>query len=279
MSDPKWLLEHKRRNQSTLDARELFAPHRHRVMQLIVQAASAPPGRLCVLGAGNCNDVDLNQLLTAFKEIVLVDVDAGAMESAVASVVPESLRERIRICDIDVSGIYGRLQDEDTKFVHSKSENYLLELLTSGVKIPYAPFDCVVSSCLLSQVIDSVFLTMGSNHPAIVPIILAIRKQHLRTITQSLVQGGRGLVVFDFLSSQTLPNLMQIDDAQLNQSLIGAINAKNFFTGLNPYAMLAELQTHSDFAGLLSQIRIHQPWRWDIGKRQFAVTAISFSRS
>ena len=73
--------------------------------------------------------------------------------------------------------------------------------------------------------------------------------------------------------------MLQIADSRMNQTLIEAINAKNFFTGLNPFAIQAELQTDADFAGQITDIRLHSPWRWDIGKKQFAVTAISFRRS
>jgi len=280
MSDSEWLIaEHQRRNQTTLDACSLFEPHRQRVMHLIKQAAGSTSGRLCVLGAGNCNDLDLVELLNVFGEIVLVDVDRAATEIAVVNGLRESLRERVHVADsTDVTGAFERLQTADAKDFNSNATNDLLTLLTINPQLPLSPFDCIASTCLLSQLIDSVVLVLGTNHPSIVPIILALRRQHLRTLVHSLVAGGRGLLVFDFVSSQSVPGLMQIDDARLNQTLIEAINAKNFFTGLNPFAVQAELKTHSDFAGLITDIRLHPPWRWDIGIKQFAVSAISFRR-
>jgi hypothetical protein len=127
--------------------------------------------------------------------------------------------------------------------------------------------------------LDSVILALGANHPLLVPVVLALRRQHMRAIVHNLSANGRGVCIFDFLSSQTLPNLMQIDESRLRQALMESINAKNFFTGLNPFAVQAELQTHSDFAGLITDIRLHPPWRWNIGTKQFAVSAISFLRS
>jgi hypothetical protein len=142
-----------------------------------------------------------------------------------------------------------------------------------------APFDCIASTCLLSELIDSIVLAMGASHPNIAPVILALRKQHLRTLIQSLRPGGSGVVIFDFVSNQTIPELMRIDERILNVALADAIHAKNFFTGLNPFAVQAELQTHPDFSGLVTDIQLHSPWRWDIGQKQFAVSAISFRRS
>ncbi len=281
MSDPNWLMaEHQRRNQTTLNAHLLFAPHRQRVMHLLKQNASAAPGRLCLLGPGNCNDLDLVELLSVFKEIVLVDLDRAATELAVASTVGETMREHVHVAEsTDVTGVFDRLHATDVKDFHSSAVNDLLRLLALTSQIPSTPFDCVVSTSLLSQLIDSLVLALGINHPSIVVLILALRRQHLRTLVQALVPGGRGVLVFDFVSSQSLPGLMQIDDSRLNQTLIEAINAKNFFTGLNPFAIQAELQTHTDFAGLITDIRLHPPWRWDIGIKQFAVSAISFCRS
>ncbi len=281
MSDSNWLLaEHQRRNQTTLDANSLFEPHRQRVMQLLMQVAGPTSGRLCVLGSGNCNDLDLIVLLNAFEELVLVDVDRATTELAITTGLKGSQPERIHVAEsTDVTGVFKRLQAADVKELGASAAAEILKLLTITLQLPLSPFDCVVSTCLLSQLIDSVVLALGTDHPSVVPIILALRKQHLRTVVHNLSAGGRGLLVFDFVSSHSLPGLMQIDDSRLNQTLIEAINAKNFFTGLNPFAVQAELQTHSDFAGLINDIRLHPPWRWDIGEKQFAVSAISFRRS
>ena len=280
MSDSKWLLaEHQRRNQTTLDAHSIFDNHRQRVMQLLRPASGLKLGRLCVLGAGNCNDLDLVELAQLSEEIILVDIDRAATEQALANRLEESMRGKVRVAEsTDVSGIFERLQAADVKDTRSLAAKDLLALLSVNPKLPCSPFDCISSTCLISQLLDSVILALGANHPSLVPIILALRRQHLRALVHNLSAGGRGVFVFDFVSSQTLPNLMQIDESRLNQTLIEAINAKNFFTGLNPFAVQAELQTHADFAGLITDIQLHPPWRWNIGKKQFAVSSISFRR-
>src|SRR5204863_1188594 len=73
-----------RANRSTRDHWVHFAPHRAEIQKLIVPDLHAPgTGRLCVLGAGNCNDIDLKALAEAFAEVHLVDIDAPALEAAV----------------------------------------------------------------------------------------------------------------------------------------------------------------------------------------------------
>ena len=58
-------------------------PHRDRLTKLLVDRlidVREHPRTLCVLGAGNCNDLDLHQLLQHYDRIDLVDLDGAAMQ-------------------------------------------------------------------------------------------------------------------------------------------------------------------------------------------------------
>ncbi|MDB5389789.1 MAG: hypothetical protein JWM11_5435, partial [Planctomycetaceae bacterium] len=68
-----------RRNQESRTGWELYAGHREHVTFLLTQNNSPLNGRLCVFGAGNCNDLDLHRLRNHFREIHLVDLDADAL--------------------------------------------------------------------------------------------------------------------------------------------------------------------------------------------------------
>ena len=59
-------------NAESFDQWAGFADHRRRVSGLLATG----PGRLCVLGAGNANDLDLATLLEVHREVHLVDLDA-----------------------------------------------------------------------------------------------------------------------------------------------------------------------------------------------------------
>ncbi|MFK7777794.1 MAG: hypothetical protein QM501_06680, partial [Gimesia sp.] len=57
---------------------ECGTAHRERITAHLTDLAGQQRPRLCILGAGNCNDLDLNQLSQVFKEIHLVDLDESA---------------------------------------------------------------------------------------------------------------------------------------------------------------------------------------------------------
>src|SRR4051794_34316785 len=63
-----------------------YAHHRAQVTAAILALAppaDAPGGRLCLLGAGNGNDLGLEELCPRFAELHLVDIDPGALSRAV----------------------------------------------------------------------------------------------------------------------------------------------------------------------------------------------------
>ena len=77
-------------NESGLPHFEDFRGHRQQLTALILQTApAAPSGRLCVLGAGNAYDLELEALLAAFAEVHLVDIDAHALARARTRVAPD----------------------------------------------------------------------------------------------------------------------------------------------------------------------------------------------
>src|SRR6188768_4458531 len=77
---------------------QLYAAHREKFTQTVLSLASSAPNgaaRLCVLGAGKCNDLDLTRLSQAFREVHLVDLDAASLASAVSREQPE-VRNRLQ---------------------------------------------------------------------------------------------------------------------------------------------------------------------------------------
>ena len=61
-----------------------FAEHREKVTTLLQTGGDPERTRLCILGAGNCNDLDLPALLATHREVHLVDLDAEALRDGVA---------------------------------------------------------------------------------------------------------------------------------------------------------------------------------------------------
>jgi hypothetical protein len=58
---------------------EPFAEHRRCLTAALARGATAGRTRLCVLGAGNGNDLDLTALLSAHREVHLADIDDEAL--------------------------------------------------------------------------------------------------------------------------------------------------------------------------------------------------------
>ena len=57
---------------------DAYAHHRRMVMSHVPRRG----GAICIFGAGNCADIDLEQLGAAFQSIHLVDIDGDALERA-----------------------------------------------------------------------------------------------------------------------------------------------------------------------------------------------------
>ena len=78
------LVENARRaNRATAGNWELFAPHRARLTSIIGSLCGAGVERLAIVGAGNCNDIDLGRLLAKASRIQLLDIDDEAVEQGV----------------------------------------------------------------------------------------------------------------------------------------------------------------------------------------------------
>src|SRR6185369_599397 len=82
MALPAFVEIHARNNRATSGLWDLYAEHRARLSALVAAHAPARGGRVCVLGAGNANDLDLELLAARFSEVHLVDVDAHAVGRA-----------------------------------------------------------------------------------------------------------------------------------------------------------------------------------------------------
>jgi len=275
MSDPTQT--QRERNLETRDDREPFAAHRAQIMRLILDGCDGQTSadeRLCVLGAGNGNDIDLGPLVECFSEVHLVDIDSDALAAATSDV-PDAKADQVLTHHVDLTGWYdaitsGPSQDVAAKSIHSATASYQPE-------VPGIPFDVVVSTCLLSQLIESAITELGGEHPRLNECIFAIRHHHLRTLLRLARPGGRVILVTDFVSSKTLPQLATVSVDQLTATIGEALENRNFFTGLNPGAVAQLLATDEKLSALATDVQISEPWRWNLGTRVFAVVAISFS--
>ena len=261
---------HCRRNARTRGDWQTFAPHRQRVTQRMLEAAEGDNPSLCVLGAGNGNDLDLARLVQRFGRITLVDLDRQALEHCLGKQPAPVARQIEIVSEVDLGGLLERLDQYD-------GDSERLEQLITAARCPevavLATYDVVASTCLLTQMIDSVVSAIGPQHPRLPELALALRDGHLRLLRDLTSAGGTALLVTDFVSSDTVPLLNRVPHAQVEALAAQAIHDRNFFMGVNPHVLARHLQSLTG-----GGVELYRPWRWQMGNRAYAVCAIRMKK-
>ncbi len=280
--DPLWRSEHRRRNQSSRDAFVSYTGHREHVMNLLVNP-SRPRGSLCIVGAGNCNDIDLPRLLQHHDHISLVDIDPESVMAGVERQIGLA-NPRIWISEsVDITGVLDHVQRIPSAEAVEERRHWFAELASlravePRLDSPFAQYDHLASLCVLSQVIDTLAAMLGEFDAAFVTEVMGTRREHFEWIAGLVKPAGTATVVVDFVSTATFPHLMSIPEPELARELHAQITAQNFFTGLNPFAIEVLLKTDKTLSGLFHNVRLARPWRWDMGAKQFAVAALTMDR-
>ena len=277
-----WLLAQRSRNQQTSGNWELFDSHRQRVTDLLADAASQAPGphcRLTVLGAGNSNDLDLTRLRAAFVSVCLLDWDAVALSQGIARQGLNGDSAVRAVGGVDLAGIASETRDW-APTAPPTDQQVERAIVAARSALTVEPQSCEVAASvgLLSQLIDSIGQSLGSSHPRMLELVQAVRHRHLEILTELLVPGGLGVLVCDFVSSETAPQIVSAEDFAL-PGLLGELIARgNFFTGLNPAVIHSLLTTHDSLRRRVEQVVVLPPWKWNLGPRWYAVFAIRFRR-
>lgn len=255
------------RNTQTRLAWEGYQSHRDRVMQLLCkEAVSATPSkiRLMVLGAGNCNDLDLAQLLRHYREVHLVDLDRDALESAVS-------RQKVA--------------GDPNLYLHAP-----VDLLPDTMEAALAALpqvEVVATICLISQLLEVFIAKQSRNLTDPRQLSEAADKlvnQHLQRLGSLALPGGAVWLITDIVSSQTLPELASVSEEALPGLLGQALQQGNFFLGLHPgrlqqgMAALQSTQTMDPSERRVisgpSAVHVAGPWKWTMGPKVFAVVAV-----
>jgi hypothetical protein len=264
-------------NRQTAANWDSFGEHRVRLTGIIRALCGEGVDRLVILGAGNCNDIELYRLLECARIIDLADLDANAIKTGVEK---QSLGGCQRIAargGIDVTGAAHFFSWSKKTPTDKDIDRYQKKL---GSLAPFkiaAGYDVVISACLLSQLISAVVDALGPSHPRLFELIKALRDQHLRLLVSLLRKRGRGLLVSDFVSSDSCPALLETSDGAFQSLALEALRERNFFTGTNPLAVSERL--HAIASELLDDVRLLRPWKWQISeKRAYLVYALTFTR-
>ncbi len=274
-------------NSATRENWELFASHREHTTHLICEAIKRLPSSvtnptLAILGVGNGNDLDLETLAANFAKIHLFDLDATALEHLRSKQIdhPRVAQSVVVEPPVDLTGASAELENVTGELTEPQALELGDKLRNVSNVLPDRKFDLVVSTSLLTQLLNHVVHCVGDEAEFKNYLMIMIRDGHLKLMSRLIRPAGVGVLVTDFVSSDTLPEL---NEADTEKAVLGlsrkAIENRNFFTGTNPWSVkdsLAKMIPEDPN----SPWTIAPPWRWQIGKkRSYAVTGITFSKS
>ena len=191
-------------NATSRDQWEGFAEHRRCLTAVLVREATVGRSRLCVLGAGNHNDLDLTALLSAHREVHLVDIDSAALVRGAAR---QGVANHPRLHlhgGVDVTATLGILSGRTPMSELGPADFDAMAAWPASRTALVLPggFDRVASTCLLSQILETAAHSLGRDHHQLADAQAALRAGHLRLMARLAAPGGEAVLVTDVVSSQ-----------------------------------------------------------------------------
>jgi hypothetical protein len=267
-------------NAASRDQWAGFEEHRRMVSDLL--SADGDPGRsrLCVLGTGNCNDLDLPKLLKCHHTVHLVDLDRDAVARGVARQnVPDQPALRL-FGSVDLTGML------DTIAVFSPATAIGPESLAALAESPArtvppvlgGPYDVVASTCLLSPMIGNAFHSIGEAHPQFMEMVQAIRVGHMRLLAELTAPGGRVILITDISSTDLVPEIGSVPEESLAGLFPRIVHKRRYFHGLNPEVLQSIVEQDAVLGPRITGTRSAAPWRWRLHDRVYLVWALILTR-
>lgn len=250
-------------NRAGLSLFDKFESHRQNQTDFILSSRDEPGGRLCVLGAGNCFDLDLHRAARFFDEVHLVDIDPHAVKKARERLESEEATRVHLHAPVDVSGANDKLEAWRDMKVSPES---LIAFPEAGAKavakrLP-GPFDCVVSTCLVSQLLLTYRRILGERHQLFEAGLITLLVTHLRVLAALTKEGGHALLVTDVATDEIAP-LHELDWNANAATVLQELAANNqIFNYLDP-DLLASLAEQDPI--LRESVKLGPPekiWKW-----------------
>jgi hypothetical protein len=272
-------------NASGLPHFEAFRGHREKLTRLLeglgVKGQGAGGEKLCVLGAGNAYDLELEQLLTRFAEVHLVDIDAAAVTRA-RQRVPQGPRGRLFVhAPVELSGMFhdierwGRMQVTPQELMGAPAAG----ARRIAAALP-GPFDVVASTCLLTQLQLALLQLIGDRHQLFVALREFLSLTHLRTLAALTKPGGVALLVTDLCESACFPAGRPKDDADLPALMQELVAAGSVIHSSHPELIKITLADDPVLARSFGESEISAPWLWQNGPgHRFLVYGLRLPRS
>ncbi len=265
-------------NAASRDQWSGFEAHRHKVSELLAADGDPSRARLCILGAGNGNDIDLPTLLKGYFAVHLVDLDANALDrGAVRQGVDEHPALRL-FGKVDLTGLLDAIAG------FSPATPVRPELLAALAERPAlavppvlaGPYDMVASTCLLSPLIGNAFHSIGESHPQFMAMVQAIRTGHMRLLAELTAPGGTMILITDITSSDILPELRSLPESTLAGLFPRIVRDRAYFHGLNPVVVGSIVEQDPVLSMRVASGESLAPWRWHLHGRVYLVWALRF---
>jgi hypothetical protein len=265
-------------NATSRDQWEAFAEHRRCLTAALAREGAPDRSRLCILGAGNANDLDLPDLLAAHREVHLVDIDSEALARGVERQGVGSHPRLQRHGGIDVTAMLGvlsgltpmsELHPADLEAMAAWPASRTTMVLPGG-------FDRVASTCMLSQILETSAHALGPGHRQVDDAQAALRAGHLRLMARLAAPGGEALLITDVASSQMVAELPALDAEALPGLLTELGRNGRHFRGVHPRQLLAALCVDPAVGPLVADAAPLSPWRWRLHDRTYLVGAVRF---
>ncbi len=264
-----------RLNRETLDNWRLYRSHREAVADLICRPPQPASARLCILGAGNCNDLDLARLTGRFTRVDLVDLDRQAMAAGVQRQSPPAPGRISLHGGVDLAGILKTLDTWERYRPRRESIDHCIREARAFAGLPFlGGFNAAASLCLLTQIIESVVSVTG---PGAVPLELVrtLQQRHLRLLAELLLPGAVGYLVTDF----ALEPGGGRPTRKASSTSSASTPRGEAFLGVSPQELCALVSQDAFLRPRVRQVRVSPSWLWRQNpRRTLRVCSIQFQR-
>ena len=254
---------------------ELAKEHREIISSMILASVQRKQGDICLLGAGPCNDIELIPMVGHFNRVVMVDWDLASMQEGLAKqeVLPD---ERfVQLLGADLAGVKDLL-DVYARYPTPELMEQLKEAAEqNNPKLDSGKFSVVASTCILSQLMFKIHECVREKNEDFAHLMFNVRKRHIELMLDCLSPGGIGLLITDFVSSDSLPEILKTD--RLQQVLQKGIKEQNFFHGMNPQRIHLTFGEES-VRQQIDSLEVTSPWRWQTRRRVYACMAFKFQK-
>lgn len=259
--------DHIAANTSALGHFNAFAAHRARLTALASSAAPAGGGgSLCVLGAGNCFDLDLRVLSQRFANITLVDVDSAAINSVVERQPAKAASQFRALAPIDLSGMMHHLErwarfevTPDELLAHSERTATAIRSRVGST------FDVVLSACMLSQMQLDVVRGLGDGHALLRAVSWTLTVTHFHTLAALTADSGTAVFATDLTADAILPLAEGYTRQDALALVTNATDAGKVFDFANPQLLRTMLTDDPTLKAAFGDWRVADAWIWHNG--------------